>query len=309
MATGDEHQPDTGPADFNEIEWLRVFRDAIESAYDSVLITDAELDAPGPRILYANPAFQRMTQYDPREVIGQSPRILQGPQTERDKLHAIRESLKRGEAFEAQVVNYRKDGTSFLVEWRITPVYYDGVIRYYIAIQRDVTERERMIRMLREHAEIDELTGVYNRREARAMLHVELERSQRYGIPVSVALLDIDRFKAVNDAYGHSVGDTLLTELASLLRARLRTNDGVARWGGEEFLIVLPHTTRYCGGEASEGIRQAIEQARFSNGLRITVSLGVTAYDPADTMDDLIGRADDALYEAKAAGRNCVRTG
>ncbi len=308
MATSDDADNRPNLAAVDDIEWLRVFRDAIESAYDSVLITDAELDEPGPRIVYANPAFQVMTQYDPQEVIGQSPRFLQGPQTDRDTLAWIRACLERGESFEAQVVNYRKDGTSFLIEWRITPVHYEGTIRYYIAIQRDVTERERMLRMLRERAEIDALTSIYNRRKGRELLQLELERCQRYGTPVSVALLDIDLFKKVNDAHGHAIGDAILAELANLLRARLRATDSVARWGGEEFLMILPHTTSYCAGEASEGIRQAVEEKRFTRDLQITASLGVAAYNPAETLDELIERADKALYQAKSEGRNRVRT-
>jgi len=307
MASTDDSDENFGLLDVNDIEWLRVFRQAIDDAYDSVLITDAELDAPGPRILYANPAFQRMTQYHPAEVIGYSPRFLHGPQTEREKLDAIRASLERGEALEARIVNYRKDGSSFMVEWRITPVYYEGAIRYYIAIQRDVTERERMIRILREYAEIDELTGVYNRRGAREIVQLELERCQRYDTSASVAILDIDHFKDVNDDYGHSAGDAILSEVANLLRSRLRANDSVARWGGEEFLLILPHTTGYCAGEASEGVRQAIERATFTNGIHTTVSLGIAAYSPSESLDGLIERADAALYEAKAAGRNCCR--
>lgn len=298
---------DTGAGE--HIEWLQVFRDAIESAYDSVLITDAELDPPGPRIVYANPAFCEMTQYEADEVIGWSPRFLQGPQTDRSTLRWIRERLESGQPFEAHVINYRKDGSSFVIEWRITPVHYGGEVRYYIAIQRDVTERDRMLRMLREQAEIDELTGLYNRREAREILQVELERCQRYGTPVTAAILDIDRFKTVNDDYGHGVGDEVLSHLASLLRGRLRTNDRVGRWGGEEFLLVLPHTDEASAAKACEGVRQAIEGASFTNGLQITASLGVAEYAPNEGLEALIERADQALYRAKTSGRNRVERG
>jgi diguanylate cyclase (GGDEF)-like protein/PAS domain S-box-containing protein len=292
--------------DADEIEWLRVFRDAVESAHDSVLITDAELDSPGPRILYANQAFREMTQYDPAEVIGLTPRILQGPQTDRSTLDWIRQRLEQGEPVEAQAINYRKDGSTFTIEWRITPVYYNARIRYYIAIQRDVSERERMLRLLREQAEVDELTGLYNRREANELLRLELERCQRYGTPVSVALLDIDRFKAVNDDHGHAIGDRILQGLAKLLVGRLRSNDRIARWGGEEFLLILPHTTAYCAVEAAEGVRQAIKQAVFASDITITASMGVAEYTPGESLDQLLERTDQALYRAKASGRNRV---
>lgn len=306
MATTEGGDISASPSDVEDSEWLRIFRDAIEAAYDSVLITDAQLDPPGPRIVYANPAFQQMTQYEPDEVIGCSPRILQGPKTDRATLRWIRESLENGDAFSAQIVNYRKDGTTFQIEWRINPVYQNGRIHYYIAIQRDVSDRERMLRILREQAEVDELTGLYNRREAREILHVELERCQRYGTPVSVALLDIDHFKAVNDNHGHTTGDQILRGLSNLLRGRLRTNDRVARWGGEEFLLILPHTTAYCAGEACDGIRRTIAEASLADGVAITASAGIAAYDPNETLDDLIERADQALYRAKTNGRNRV---
>lgn len=309
MAMRNEPDPHLGSQDQDEIEWLAIFRDAIESAYDSVLITDATLDYPGPRIVYANPAFREMTQYEPEEVIGASPRILQGPKTDKATLRWIRECLERGTPFEARVINYRKDGSTFTIEWRITPIRRGGKVRYYVAIQRDVTERERMLQMLRAQAEVDELTGLYNRRQANEILQLELERRQRYGTPVSIALLDIDRFKPVNDNHGHATGDQVLQGIASLLLRRLRSNDRVARWGGEEFLMILPHTTAYCAAEAANGVREALAQATFTGDLKITASLGVAEYDPGESLDDFVERADQALYRAKSQGRNRVELG
>ncbi len=304
MTAGDQA---TSHDAFQHIEWSRLFRHAIDAAYDSVLITDTQLDPPGPRIVYANPAFYRMTQYTPDEVIGQSPRMFQGPKTDREQLRSIRASLERCESFEAQVINYRKDGSTFDIEWRITPVYADdGAIQYYIAIQRDVTERERMLGMLREQAEIDQLTNVYNRYAARDLLRTELERARRYGIPVSVVLLDIDRFKPVNDKHGHATGDEVLKGLAKFMIGRLRANDRLARWGGEEFLMVLPHTDKDCAGQAAEGMRAAIEAKHFAGSISVTVSLGVAQYEPNESIDELVDRADTALYGAKEHGRNRV---
>jgi len=248
-----------------------------------------------------------MTQYTPDEVIGQTPRMFQGAKTDRERLRSIRASLERGESFEAQVINYRKDGSTFVIEWRITPIRGgDGAIVYYIAIQRDVTERERLLAMLREQAEIDQLTNVYNRYEAREILRTELERSRRYATPVSVVMLDIDRFKPVNDEHGHGTGDEVLKGLAQFMMGRLRANDRLARWGGEEFLLVLPHTDGDCAEKAAEGMRGAIEGERFAGDISVTVSLGVAQHEPSEAIDDLIDRADTALYRAKQQGRNRV---
>ena len=132
-----------------------VLRAAVEASGEAIMITSAELDEPGPRIEYVNPAFTRMTGYEAHEVLGRTPRLLQGPGTERTVLDRMRSALAAGEAFQAEAVNYRKDGTSHVVEWLITPVREtDGRITRWVSAQRDVTERhayeERQALMVRE---------------------------------------------------------------------------------------------------------------------------------------------------------------
>ncbi len=124
---------------------------ALDQSYDGVLITDAELDPPGPRVVYANAAYERMTGYTADELKGRTPRILQGPETDRALLDALKAALKAGESYHAEAVNYRKDGTPYWVEWDISPVRGDdGAIHYYISIQRDVTRRKETERQLNE---------------------------------------------------------------------------------------------------------------------------------------------------------------
>ncbi|WP_238223567.1 HWE histidine kinase domain-containing protein [Methylorubrum aminovorans] len=121
---------------------LRLLRAAVEASGEAILITSAELDEPGPRIEYANPAFSRMTGYEFDEVVGRSPRLLQGAETERAALDRVRAALKAGEAVRDEVLNYRKDGSTYRVEWVITPVCDgDGRIAHWVSTQRDVTER------------------------------------------------------------------------------------------------------------------------------------------------------------------------
>jgi len=134
---------------------LRLLRAAVEASGEAILITSAEVDEPGPRIEYANPAFTRMTGYEAHEVVGLSPRFLQGPRTDRTVLDGLRAALDAGEASQAEAVNYRKDSSTYVVEWLITPVREaDGRITHWVATQRDVTERrayeDRQELMVRE---------------------------------------------------------------------------------------------------------------------------------------------------------------
>jgi PAS domain S-box-containing protein len=138
---------------------LQTFRVALEHAYDAVVITTSELDPPGPEILYVNAAFTGMTGYEAAEVIGQTPRILQGPKTSRRVLDRLRMQLERGEPFAGRVVNYRKDGSEFWLEWRIAPVFDEHHhVLHFVSLQRDVTESVRMLTTLQQsRAEIDRL--------------------------------------------------------------------------------------------------------------------------------------------------------
>lgn len=134
---------------------LRLLRAAVEASGEAILITSAELDEPGPRIEYANPAFARMTGYEVHEIIGRSPRFLQGPGTDRRALDELRAALETGEDARGEALNYRKDGSTYVVEWLITPVREaDGHITHWVSTQRDVTERrageERQALMVRE---------------------------------------------------------------------------------------------------------------------------------------------------------------
>jgi diguanylate cyclase (GGDEF)-like protein/PAS domain S-box-containing protein len=288
--------------------WLDVFKAAVEQSFDSVLITDAALTRPGPYIVYANPAFERMTGYARREVVGRSPKFLQGPDTDRAVIDRLRADLVAGRPFHGRTYNYRRDGTPFLMEWTISPVHNDrGSLTHFIALQRDVTERQRMIDMLREKAMIDRLTGAYNRGQVEELLDQEVERAQRYGRPLAVAMLDIDHFKQFNDRHGHPAGDAVLSGFAGLILARLRSSDALGRWGGEEFVLVLPETGAAAANKLAETLRARVEAAPLAESATVTASFGVAALCEGEDRKALIARADAALYAAKRAGRNTVR--
>lgn len=162
---------------------------------------------------------------------------------------------------------------------------------------------------LREAATHDSLTGLPNRRLLIERLKEETERHRRSGQLFSVAMLDIDRFKLINDEYGHDSGDAVLTEVARVLDAEIREHDICGRWGGEEFLVLLPDTDQRCARPVLERLRLAIEQLQVrinTSALSVTTSIGLTEQQPGDSYSDTINRADRALLEAKRSGRNCL---
>ncbi|MDA0893125.1 MAG: sensor domain-containing diguanylate cyclase, partial [Proteobacteria bacterium] len=158
----------------------------------------------------------------------------------------------------------------------------------------------------RRSASYDELTGSLNRRSLDTSLVEEVERSQRYDRPLSVLMLDIDRFKRVNDEHGHLVGDKILIALCNLCHAHIRSSDIFGRWGGEEFLVICPETNLEQAQAVAEKVRNSVEEASFSMPQQLTTSIGVASCTKTDNVESLIGRADEALYRAKEGGRNRV---
>lgn len=169
--------------------------------------------------------------------------------------------------------------------------------------------RKRLAGELEHQASHDVLTGLNNRRKFEELLHQELERTSRYQRPFAVIMFDIDHFKRINDRHGHDIGDAVLSELAAIIREQVRDSDVPARWGGEEFIVLLPETGTEGARQAAEGLRRRIAGTLFTGAGRVTISLGVTQYQPGDSLDSLVKRADEALYRAKEEGRNRVVVG
>jgi len=159
---------------------------------------------------------------------------------------------------------------------------------------------------LKKHANYDALTQIRNRRCLSEFLDIEIKRSKRYQHPFSLIFMDIDHFKRINDSYGHSIGDKVLINISNITSDLLRNIDIFGRWGGEEFLIILPETTLSAATYTAERIRSTIEQHPFENIDSVTLSLGVIESQLNETIDSLIVRADQLLYKAKSNGRNCV---
>jgi len=154
----------------------------------------------------------------------------------------------------------------------------------------------------------DSLTGVNNRAKFEEVFEYELKQSNRYNRPLSLAILDIDKFKDFNDKYGHLIGDEILIMLAKNIQKNARESDLFARWGGEEFVLLFSNTNLQDAISSSEHFREMIEKLEHKSAGSVTVSFGVTEYKDKDTMDTMFKRADDALYKAKSSGRNCVKS-
>jgi len=152
-------------------------------------------------------------------------------------------------------------------------------------------------------ARIDSLTGLANRRALEEILAAEISRAHRFAHQLAVVVLDLDRFKEINDSFGHAAGDVMLRAVSQLLSSLARQGDSVARWGGEEFVVVLPETDHEGALRFAERLRRTIE-AHSVGEMRTSASCGVATMLPEDTVDDLVGAADHALYQAKSNGRN-----
>lgn len=177
----------------------------------------------------------------------------------------------------------------------------------YLHYATDVTRYKKMEEELRCLSVTDCLTNCYNRRYFVQKLEEEIERAKRAGRKFSLVMLDIDRFKSINDRFGHNAGDLVIKSVAEVIKNRIRKIDTLARWGGEEFVILLPDTPVDKAAVLAEELRESISKMDVPGVDRVTASFGVTGYCSEDTSDTLVQRADNMMYEAKAAGRNCVR--
>lgn len=165
---------------------------------------------------------------------------------------------------------------------------------------------------LKEISITDPLTGIYNHNFFYKRLEEEFDRASRYGMPLSVVMMDIDNFKEINDTYGHIIGDRVLKKISNLFKRSMRKSDMIARYGGEEFAEILTYTQKNGAAEEAERLRKLVSELKFEEegvDIQVTLSLGVAEYNPDKIANsgELVNRADKALYEAKNAGKNCVK--
>jgi diguanylate cyclase (GGDEF)-like protein len=174
----------------------------------------------------------------------------------------------------------------------------------------ELDERNELLRAqaakLEELATTDVLTGTFNRRKFNELILAEIERVRRYGHPLSLLVVDIDHFKRINDTHGHEAGDEVLIVLAGLIRAGIRATDSLARWGGEEFVVLSPEATVEEAAGLAERLRSAAGTYAYSFVGSVTASIGVAQHRAGETPDELFARAGEALYRAKEGGRDRV---
>jgi len=297
-------------------EQLRLLESSIARLNDIVIITEAgPFNAPGPRIVFVNEAFERRTGYTPQEVLGRTPRLLQGPGTQRKELDRIRSALEQWQPARVDLINYKKNGEAFWVDLEVSPVWdHERRLTHWVAVGRDITERKMAEEKIQYLAFYDPLTRLPNRQ-------LLLDRLQRalgdHDRPHEGALMfiDLDNFKVLNDTLGHQKGDLLLQQVAERLRSCVARGDTVARLGGDEFVILLENSGNK-PLEPAAGARIVSERilARLGEPYVLTghlhhstCSIGVTLFGKAPwTVSELLKQADLAMYQAKNSGRNTV---
>ena len=295
---------------------LRLNDSALKAISEAVVITD-----PQGLVLSTNQAHQAITGYANDDMVGRNCRLLQGPLTDPDTVAEIRKAVTTGGSFQGEVLNYRKDSSSFWNDLSIAPVHDEqGQVTHFVGVTRDITLRRSTQDQMARLAFFDVLTQLPNRRLLEDRLTQATAVSERSGLHGAVMFVDLDNFKALNDRHGHDIGDLMLVEVAQLLRASVRATDTVARIGGDEFVVVLGDLAPDAGRahalamEVAEKIRHSLESAGWplpKSGVpeqtRCTVSVGVALFlGQEPRAGDMLRRADAAMYRAKASGGNAV---
>lgn len=269
-----------------------------------------EVDARG-RCTYVSERIEQVQGYTPAEVLGRTPFAFMEPEEARRVRTWLARSADDGQPFRDMEFRSRhKAGHQVWLRVSGMPILdASGALAGYRGTALDITQRKVMEENLRRLATTDPLTGAANRRHFMAVLDDELARAQRYGNPLSVAMVDIDHFKRLNDTYGHAAGDAALVQFVTEIQARLRATDLLGRLGGEEFALILPETTAEGARAVVDALRAAREAAVLDfegEVITFTMSAGVADTTHADTGATLLAAADAALYDSKHGGRNRV---
>lgn len=288
-------------------EWLSLLETALATTGNAVFITDA-----AARILWVNRAFTILSGFEAEELVGATPALFKSGVQDAAFYEQLWDTVRAGNVWQGEVVNARRDGSRYTVNQSITPLRdAAGGIGHYISILEDISERKVAEARIEHMANYDMLTELPNRNLFFDRLGQALAISRRENQPGALLFLDLDRFKEVNDRFGHETGDLLLKAVAERCRECVRESDTVARLAGDEFTILLPRITAPGGAETvAAKVVEALAQpfAINDNEASIGVSIGIALF-PTDggNVESVLNAADNAMYEAKRAGRSTYR--
>jgi diguanylate cyclase (GGDEF)-like protein/PAS domain S-box-containing protein len=285
------------------------YKTLFETAKDAIFIMRGEI------FIDCNAATLAMFRCRRADIINRPPYEFSPPTQPdgRNSKQAAREYIASaigGHAMLFEWWHQRVDGEIFYAEVSLSAFNIHRET-YIVAFVRDISERKLLEQQLEQLAQTDVLTGLHNRRHFLDLAEREMTRAQRYNSPLSIAMIDLDHFKAINDTFGHLAGDEVLRRFAQISLQVARKIDIVGRLGGEEFMVLFPETNLEHAFECAERIRSAVSSKRVVVGpdlsINFSVSIGITMMEATDsTLDQLISRADSALYRAKNTGRNRV---
>ncbi len=290
------------------------YEQLLDSLYEGLYFVDR-----ARKITFWNRAAEALTGFSKEELLGRScaDEVLVHVDTAGNRLCLggcpVAGTIEDGESREADVFLRHKDGHRIPVKVRVAPVYDDhGEIQGAVEIFEDNTALLELLQQLRDaekDALLDALTGIPNRRYLDQSLDGHMTALARHGWSLGLLMVDIDHFKSFNDSYGHDVGDRVIKLVARTLEHNLRGNDLLGRWGGEEFLVILPGATAEALEQAAERLRIMVEGSSMvhdTERLGVTISVGGTLARRGESADSALRRADGCLYQAKDAGRNQV---
>jgi len=283
---------------------MRIISTALEQTTDVIMVTDV-----AGTIEYVNPSFEAITGYSQAEALGKNPRIINSGKQEQDFYEKMWATLLKGENFSDVFINARKDGSIYYEEKTITPVRTDSKeITHFISTGKDISERMRTQERLHYMAHHDALTKLPNRTLFLDRLHQAMARAHWHNRLIAVIFMDLDQFKEINDNFGHDCGDQLLIQLTQRLSSSLRSGDTIARFGGDEFSILLDDiASEQDVSVLAKKILDTLATPFKIHGheLLVTASIGVSIF-PSDGSDSetLLRNADVAMYRAKHLGRN-----
>lgn len=292
----------------HELEQKRIAAAVFDATSEGIMVTDAE-----QHIIQVNPAFEYATGWSRDEAVGKTPAILHSGVQDAGFYAAMWRTLEQTDAWEGEIWNRRKDGELY-PEWlHINAIRgEDGAIHYFVGVFSDTTRHLELRERLRYLGDHDALTGLPNRQLFRDRLERGMREARRAGTGLAVAFVDLDGFKEVNDTRGHAIGDELLMGVADALRDAVREGDSVARFGGDEFNLLLPAEDPHAVTAVVERVLAALNRAFRvgDNGdeIRISASVGISLFpQDGDTAEGLLIAADNALYEAKVQDRSGYR--